>query len=196
MGLCVLAGAAFAECLRIPQRAVPALLARVLLIGLVPGLMYIQYERGDPDLLREPLPAEYPLWELRPPAPALLQVLQRPGGPVLEGPVSGIYGALHARAMYHSTFHWRPLLNGYSSFRPAGFDERMRLAARLPDPDALAALRRETGLELLLMHAEKLRPAERDTWLALAEHGGHGLSLVARDGDDILFAVGDPDAAR
>jgi hypothetical protein len=91
--------------------------------------------------------------------------------------------------MYRSIFHWRPLLNGYSGYWPAGFRERMELATRLPDAAALEALRRETGLTTLLVHAGDVGPERRATWLALAERGIPTLRLVARDGDDLLFAV-------
>jgi hypothetical protein len=112
-------------------------------------------------------------------------------------------------------------LNGYASYWPTGFPQRLALACRLPDPEALAALRRETGLAMILVHLNALgdpRPArppykcppcvwvgppdpltpvgseERALWLALADHGGAGLQLVARDGDDLLFAVTQPSA--
>jgi hypothetical protein len=129
----------------------------------------------------------------------------------------------HARAMYRSIFHGRRLVNGYNSYFPAGFRERMALAKRLPDPEALAALRRETGLDWILVHVadigryerelceivhrarraercgERIGASERAAWLALAESGGRDdLRLIARDGDDQLFAVGGEDqpAAR
>jgi hypothetical protein len=64
-------------------------------------------------------------------------------GPVVEIPIGreGVEQSLHAIAMYRSTTHWRPLVNGYMSYYPAGFKEREALARRLPDPQALAALR-------------------------------------------------------
>src|SRR5207244_3512331 len=76
---------------------------------------------------RRPLPSAYPIA----PVPALsrpiLQVLEHSRGPLLEVPVGrGVpWPPFHAAAMYRSTFHWRPLLNGYSSYYPAGFAERM-----------------------------------------------------------------------
>jgi hypothetical protein len=68
-------------------------------------------------------------------------------------------------------FHWRPLVNGYHGYWPAAFPERMRLAAELPDPTALAALRSATGLELILVHVRDLPPG-RARRLARARGGG------------------------
>jgi hypothetical protein len=92
--------------------------------------------------------------------------------------------------MYRSIFHWRPLLNGYSSYWPIGFPERMALAQKLPDPEALEALTRETGLAMILVHLRGIGPAKRRAWLSAANRGGPGgLRLVARHKDDLLLAV-------
>src|SRR5881397_77853 len=79
--------------------------------------------------------------------------------------------------MYRSTFHWRPLLNGYSSYYPAGFGERMTIADHLPDADALTTLRRETGLDAILVHLDLLRngyssyyPAGFGERMTIADH--------------------------
>ncbi|TMB12981.1 MAG: hypothetical protein E6J71_23440 [Deltaproteobacteria bacterium] len=148
-----------------------------------------------------------------------MPILRTPGGPLLELPAMRLSGpALDApantRAMYRSIFHWRPLLNGYGGYWPAGFPELMALARELPDAEALAQLRRETRLELLLVHAGDFGRLERDlcarslgssascrpgvgsaehaTWLDFAERGGRpDLRPIARDGDDLLFAVSD-----
>jgi len=48
--------------------------------------------------------------------------------------------AADARAMVESTRHWRPLVNGYSGFLPAGYYLR-RVLASFPDERSLALLR-------------------------------------------------------
>jgi hypothetical protein len=66
----------------------------------------------------------------------------------------------------------------------------MRLASRLPDAAALAALRRDTDLELVLVRGGLKGIRGLDRWEALASAGGgDGLRFVARDGKDLLFAV-------
>ncbi len=98
--------------------------------------------------------------------------------------------------MYRSIFHWRPLLNGYASYWPRGFAERMELALRLPDPEKLAALRRETGLTTILVRTDQLAGGQR-AWQRAADGGHPNLELVARDGTELLFEVHDaiPDTA-
>jgi hypothetical protein len=91
--------------------------------------------------------------------------------------------------MYRSTYHWRPLLNGYSSYWPADFIGRMMLASRLPDEAALATLRRDTGVSEILVHTAYLDPSRRAAWLSAAASGTGGLRLVVRDGSDLLFSV-------
>jgi len=164
----VLAGLAFAECTR-RVRGLPAGIA-VGLAGVVATGMYVQYARGlaMPAPLRAPsLPSSYPLEPAIDPTSPLIDVLRRRGGALVEVPATA--GHLHrpvpafnANAMYRSIFHGRPLVNGYDGYWPAAFPNRMALVAGLPDPLALAALRRETGLELILAHLEQFGVAERE----------------------------------
>jgi aminopeptidase N len=67
----------------------------------------------------------------------------------------------------------------------------MRLAARLPDRDALRALYRETGLEMILVQGADLGPESRRVWEDIAERGRDDLTLVVRDGADLLFPCKD-----
>ena len=223
MGLSVLSGLAFAECSRRLHRGrVFATWASPLLALLVVASLYARYAYavGSPSSLGfTPLPSSYPLTPAITPSSLIMPILRTPGGPLLELPAMRLSGpALDApantRAMYRSIFHWRPLLNGYGGYWPAGFPERMALARELPDAEALAQLRRETRLELLLVHAGDFGRLERDlcarglgssascrpgvgsvehaTWLDFAERGGRpDLRPIARDGDDLLFAVSD-----
>jgi hypothetical protein len=126
-------------------------------------------------------------------------------GPVLEVPVgeeapdlpwpaamAPIFASAtyQARAMFRSIFHWRPLLNGYSSYWPSDFPERMALARRLPDSESLRTLRATTRLQTVVVHTGDLKPAARALWLGLAAHGGDDdLRLVGRDGAELVFDV-------
>jgi hypothetical protein len=83
---------------------------------------------------------------------------QGDGGPLLELPVArpGTTAWTEARrveamAMYFSTYHWLPLLNGYSGYLPDSYATIMDQAVRLPMPDALAALVACTGLRWILV---------------------------------------------
>jgi hypothetical protein len=90
--------------------------------------------------------------------------------------------------MYRSVHHWRPLLNGYGSYWPRGFPAIMETARRVPDRDALARLRRETGLRTVLVDRRHLRPEDRRQWDRVLRAPAHsGLRLVAADDVFWLF---------
>ena len=184
MGLCVLAGVAFAECRaalgaagRMPRVAGILLLVAALATWATSG------RRVDLH------PGPYPLFV--PPArdAPLMDVLPLSTGPLLEVPVGPPW--VEAKAVYRSIFHRRPLLNGYSGYWPAGFRERMALADRLPDPAALEALRRETGLRQILVHSAACTAEQREEWnrVATGSAGSVGLALAAQRGSDLLFDV-------
>lgn len=90
------------------------------------------------DLNQAPLP-----WRQAEATPAGYELLaQMPKGPVAEFPFFDrrVDFHLHTRYMLFSTFHWQPLVNGYSDYIPLDF---RTLAARLgsfPSRDAFAAL--------------------------------------------------------
>lgn len=200
MGLSLLAALGFAECvrrldgwrvLRPVSRLLPGVLAMLTAAGL-----YLQYGPGlgvPSALHRDPLPDEYPVVDAPPRDSPLLAEIAAQKGAVLELPATASPG-VNAPAMYRSLVHWRPILNGYSSYWPPGFKDRLAIAARLPDPEALETLQLETGLTRILVHLDILpRNEQVAVWEELAEHGGgNGLRFVARAGDDLLFAVTPP----
>lgn len=183
----------YGEYVRGPELPILSTVRTHTFFGKIPGFPSVMVPPGI--LIKPLLPRFYPLVEAVPDDSPLVRILQRPGGPLLElpiGPAEGGLPELQARAMYRSIFHRRPLLNGYDRYWPAGFPERMDLARRLPDPDALAELRRQTGLAMILVHSGELTAPELATWSVLAKAGAsRGIRLVAHDNHDLLFAVGD-----
>ena len=200
-GLCLLAGLSFAELERLAEH-LPGLerrmvSARALIGAAVLAATYASYSRADG--VRSGLSSSYPLAVAPRPSPALVDQLRGSGGPLLELPVPpavrgrppGTWPTPHARAMYRAIFHRRRLVNGYSGYWPSGFVERMALAARLPEPAALAELRSETGLELVLVHLDDLDERTRQLWLDVAREHRADLFLVWREGSDLLFRADD-----
>src|SRR5262249_36249001 len=126
IGLSLLAGLAFAECtrgLRSWRRTRSALASGVLAAG-VAAWMYAGYAQGRWVPGGEPaLPATYPSQAVPNAASPLMKALSQPGGAVLELPAATT--GEHARAMYASIFHGRKVVNGYSSYWPHDFPERM-----------------------------------------------------------------------
>jgi hypothetical protein len=105
------------------------------------------------------------------------------GGPLLELPLQRINLLRESRYMYYSTYHWLPLLNGYSSYPPASWLALADATGRLPDPAAL-----DDVLALhprwILLHREALPANERAAWEAVL---GARLARTAEWGDALLF---------
>ena len=188
LGMGLLVGAALVELSRrvgeVTRRPRAAGVARVAIAAVVAAAMLAHYRDGEgPDSQdHPPLPQPYPVREaIAPPSP-VDAALSQPGGPLLELPVASPVD--QARAMFRSIRHGRPLLNGYSSYWPAGWPGRMELAARLPEHTALARLRQEAGLDAILLRTGDLAAGELERWNASPD-----LRVVARDDEGVLFAV-------
>jgi hypothetical protein len=140
-------------------------------------------------------PFSYPVMT-RPFATPFSSELRRGHGPLLEIGAAMflppmLRPQLEAVTMFRSIGHWRPLINGYSSYWPTTYPQAMKLAARLPnDERALAALQRLTGVELILVWPDELPTEQRNAWWARAEAADSiPLELVAEDDQVLLFRV-------
>ncbi len=200
-GLAALAGAAFAELAdalgglrRLRPAVAQAALAAVVLAGTWATYAYTVFPLAQ--LGERMVPAWYPIAPALYPGPAIVTELRRRDGALLQLPAEGSWlqatVAANAQAMFESTAHWRPLVNGYGGYHPAGFRETLALATRLPDPAALAALRARTGVGLVLLRGESATPEQRAAFERIAEAGeAPGFRLLVRDGPDLLFEVVD-----
>jgi hypothetical protein len=194
IGLCLLAGLGYAEIVRwLRTHVVAPSRRRVTEAALACLALFLVYSIPPAGARR--FAPTYPL-QREPRVPARLEAALRSGdGPLLHLPAipagSGWpMPTWHARAMYRSISHGRPLLNGYASYWPDGFIERMELAERLPDPRALAELVAKTGVALVWVDLDELPRRERRRWIkpnALARTSG--LDLIARQGSHLLFSV-------
>jgi len=57
----------------------------------------------------------------------------------------------HTEYMLMSTFHWQPLINGYSDHTPTGFAADAGALASFPSPEAWAVLRAR-GVRWVVVH--------------------------------------------
>ena len=92
------------------------------------------------------------------------------------------------RAMFYSTVHWRPIVNGYSGFFPPYYGQ---LTAALTDIPRHAEISRDalmaTGVTHVIIHEGAYLDAEgRDTTSTLR---GFGAVEIYRDGSDVLLAL-------
>jgi hypothetical protein len=190
-GLAILCGLAFATVARaIDRRLGGGTLARGMSVMLAGAIVYgmIGYAGGVvPNRLPNVMPAPG-----QPPG-TIVRALVSDGGPVVEippGTESSVTNPTRqAHAMFHSIGSWHPLLNGYSSYYPRGFVERMTLAAALPERSALDQLVGETGLRLVWVNTDRLSREAAERWQVVAGGDGGSLRLVADEGSDLLFAV-------
>jgi len=113
--------------------------------------------------------------------------IARSGGPVLELPGGG--PVQQAVAMYRSIGEWWPLVNGYASFWPPGFAERLDAIDRLPDRDALEWLVAETGVRTVIVSLRRLPGEKLAVWTASDAPARAGLLRVARARSTIVFSV-------
>jgi hypothetical protein len=132
-----------------------------------------------------PVPLYYR--EATPPAPAYRTLASLPFGAVAEFPFFYRRVDFHRHTYYmlYSSFHWKPLVNGYSDFIPNDFQEMVIPVSSFPTLDSFGILRRyqtryvvfhpnfyeHRGLkkvsERIWQYREFLRPIETrgDAWL-------------------------------
>jgi hypothetical protein len=67
----------------------------------------------------------------------------------------------HSRAMYWSTYHWLPLVNGYSDIIPADFDQMALPINAFPDPESFAIMKAR-HVRYVLWHVEDYQSAGQD----------------------------------
>jgi len=91
---------------------------------------------------------------------------------------------LASMAMYRSTHHWLPLLNGYTAYPPPSYGVLMRVARQLPEPESLDTLLSLADVRWILVHLGEMWGPERRPWRTPP-----GLQLAAEFGDDIVLRV-------
>lgn len=99
-----------------------------------------------------------------------------------------IYDGLY---MFNSTYHWQPIVNGYSGFFPQSFLQLSEAIGNFPDDRAIAALE-EWGVDAIVVHGGLLGPARfGEVTATLLRHPD--LEATARfaesGGTDMVFRV-------
>jgi hypothetical protein len=81
-------------------------------------------------------------------------------------------GAFHANARYmlYQTRHWKPIVNGYSSFAPQSFFERANRFNRFPAPEVIAEMRQIGVSHVMLEHATPESVFGRQAFVELRSH--------------------------
>jgi hypothetical protein len=87
-------------------------------------------------------------------------------GPLLEWPMR--WGLRNAESMYLSTYHWLPLVNGYTGSHPPTYALMESLANALPEPSAARTLEVLNTVRWVLVRKEPFDPDALAAWDRLA----------------------------
>jgi hypothetical protein len=107
--------------------------------------------------------------------------------PLLEEPDPPFFESGHR--MYLSTFHWLPIVDGYSGYPPASASYIHAISRGLPDEGALQSLVDVVDVGWILVHRAHLTPPAAAAW-----HGRlpPGLEPAGEWGEDLLLRVTRP----
>lgn len=135
----------------------------------------------------------WPSWPLhvRPPLTAADRYLARlPTGVVLEFPFPYVRNDLHnhARAMFWSTYHWHPLVNGYSDLIPADFTDMAVQIRNFPDGTTFE-LARQRHVRYVLWRIDRYDEASRRVLQQRIEAWSSCLMPLVVEPDGWLYQV-------
>lgn len=105
------------------------------------------------------------------------------GAAVIELPMARDQLYRHSLAMYHSTFHWLPIANGYSPYPPPSFLAAFAAAERLPDPAALRELFAHAPVRWIVVHRSWTEPMAWPGWRATLD----AETRLVRDFGEVLL---------
>lgn len=93
---------------------------------------------------------------------------------------------LNSPYMVNSTLHWKPMLNGYSGFRPATYDRAYQAMQGFPSDSSLIALH-ELGVTHVVVHKRELLGD-----VAIDDPFNHvaSIRLLAKDDDVLIYKIG------
>jgi hypothetical protein len=98
------------------------------------------------------------------------------------------YPDFDQRAMFYSTVHWKPLVNGYSGFTPPHYDRLTAVLSEIPrHADLSLGTLRELGVTHVIVHEAAYVDGEGVATSAVLRQSG-AVELF-RDGHDVLFQL-------
>lgn len=109
------------------------------------------------------------------------------GRALLEVP--GRFMISAAQRMYYGSFHWLPLVEGYSGYMPLTPQVIHRMARGLPAEATVQELVDHVDLGWILVHLGRIEPGKRAEWLGALPAG---LEPVGVFGDDLVVRVDRP----
>jgi hypothetical protein len=128
-----------------------------------------------------------------PPVNQAYRLLARlPRGPVVELPFFWTRNDFprHARYMFNSTYHWQPLINGYSDHIPADFRAMVVPISSFPTIDSFELLR-ERGTRYAVFHLGFYDERSREKLIERIETYQNFLFPLSREADVWLYEIVD-----
>jgi hypothetical protein len=173
--LAAIGQAALLETLSVRMRRVVAIL--------VPALMLLEYWVAPLALV--PFPNS--------PPPLYGWLATQPRAAVAEFPMPrpDTLPGQEPRYVYMSTFHWKPLVNGYSGYYPRSYLTRLEAMWRFPTPSAIERLYRE-GVRYVIIHPAGYGPGQFEQVLEQLSSAGAFTELGRFDdgeGTAVVFGL-------
>jgi len=94
---------------------------------------------------------------------------------------------LNAPYMVNATRHWRPMLNGYSGYRPPSYEQSYQAMAGFPSDASLIALS-QLGVTHIVVHQRAMNGGAPDPRYNPYENIG-SLTLLTRDDDVLIYQL-------
>ena len=127
-----------------------------------------------------------------PPVPDAYRTLARlPRGPVIEVPFWSDRLAYHRHAEYMlgSTYHWQPLINGYSDHIPQDFRDAALPLSSFPSADSFKILE-QLGARYVVVHLDLMNDQDRKAIVdRLDREYVNYLRPIEKDGDVWLYEI-------
>jgi hypothetical protein len=180
------------QAVRVPARLSQEVL---LMIAILAGFGVTALQRRWPQLAALPAAVALVLLVNVEAFRAPIGYVRYPGVPAVFGALAAERGAvvvelpfpipqqwfLNANYMLNSTRHWRPMVNGYSGFRPASYEASYQAARNFPYEDSLIALH-ALGVTHVVVHTNAMG-ADRVAELSKVQ----SLQQIASEGDIFIF---------
>jgi hypothetical protein len=127
------------------------------------------------------------------PPPLYAWLAQQPRGVVAEVPMPllDLWPGDDPQVSYMSTFHWQPLVNGYSGFMPRSYADRLMALRSFPSDESLQRLRHDR-VRYLVVHLRRY-PGEQATLVRDFLTERNRLAELGRfsdgEGDAIVYSL-------
>jgi len=130
-------------------------------------------------------------WDAAPPTAAIYRLLVTlPRGPVIELPYFWEPRTFHSHTEYmlNSTYHWFPLINGYSDHIPQDFREEAPILRRFPTPESFPLLKAR-GARYAIFHVGRIDPTSTRDLVTKIERYPRELKPIFRSESVWLYEI-------